>query len=241
MPFPPNSSHEVRVGRLDPLADLQPGPGLNAAFRQALQDAQARIGDRITAFTADLFPDATRTDAQQVTLDALHAVMDEIDRHRAVVLCRPELVDQVRAAIARRPDAGLFEVRGDSTIPAGQIIIAKPDAFRPMLPLLLDRGGVGGFGGRLSSRPSPLVEVCPVAELGEQALMTWLDVDELKPYPWATVPCPGCGELELSAAIAHRAVDFVCMACGYLTQICSVCHQCDSHQCGIGISCPEEE
>lgn len=53
------------------------------------------------------------------------------------------------------------------------------------------------------------------------ALMSWLDRDELQPYPWATVPCPECGETELAGGCmsARTAFDFVCMNCGCVTKI----------------------
>lgn len=43
-------------------------------------------------------------------------------------------------------------------------------------------------------------------------LMTWLDLNELEPYP-------RCGEREMAAAAMRRPVDFVCMNCGLLTTI----------------------
>lgn len=63
--------------------------------------------------------------------------------------------------------------------------------------------------------------------------MTWVGVDDHQPYPWSTVPCPGCGEPELAGAVTRRTVDFVCMACGTITQICRHClnggHVCENH------------
>ncbi len=59
-------------------------------------------------------------------------------------------------------------------------------------------------------------------------LLSWYDVDELLPYPWATIECPGCEETE-HARYGYGAFGprldgdpytwFVCMACGRLTQV----------------------
>lgn len=83
--------------------------------------------------------------------------------------------------------------------------------------------------------------------------MSWPAADETRPYPWSTVPCHGCGETELAAARGFRPSDFVCMACGALTQICRHClndgHVCEDHPdrawrdgdgcCGAaGMPCP---
>lgn len=70
-------------------------------------------------------------------------------------------------------------------------------------------------------------------------LMSWPAADETRPYPWAAVPCPGCDETELAAARGFRPSDFVCMTCGYLTQICRPClnsgHVCEDHpECAWG-------
>lgn len=59
-------------------------------------------------------------------------------------------------------------------------------------------------------------------------LLSWQQVDELQPYPWATVECPGCGETELARygqfgfgrqMPGDPCTWFVCMACGCLTQV----------------------
>lgn len=64
-------------------------------------------------------------------------------------------------------------------------------------------------------------------------LMVWPAATELEPYPWTTVPCPRCGETELASACGFRPVDFVCMSCGFLTQICGRCLNgglvCENH------------
>lgn len=86
------------------------------------------------------------------------------------------------------------------------------------------------------------------------ALMVWSEpVDETLPYPWSTVPCPGCGETELAMAFRRPTTDFVCMACGTITKICGTClnegHVCEDHPdrawrdgdgcCGAaGMPCP---
>jgi hypothetical protein len=46
------------------------------------------------------------------------------------------------------------------------------------------------------------------------ALMSWKGVDELEPYPWSTIPCPGCGEAELGRDFQRPFDGFVCMNCG---------------------------
>lgn len=50
-------------------------------------------------------------------------------------------------------------------------------------------------------------------------LMSWAMVDELQPYPWFDVDCPGCGEPELARDITRPYTGFVCMACGLRTTV----------------------
>ena len=50
-------------------------------------------------------------------------------------------------------------------------------------------------------------------------LMSWENIDELKPYPWFDVDCPTCGEPELARDITRPYTGFVCMACGRQTTI----------------------
>jgi hypothetical protein len=50
-------------------------------------------------------------------------------------------------------------------------------------------------------------------------LMSWAGHDWTQPLPWATVPCPCCGENELAKAFSADPTDFVCMNCGETTKI----------------------
>jgi hypothetical protein len=49
---------------------------------------------------------------------------------------------------------------------------------------------------------------------------------ELAPYPWAAVPCPWCGELELAQTV--MGVGLVCMACAGVAELDGSRRECQT-------------
>lgn len=52
-----------------------------------------------------------------------------LDRHRRIVLCPPEMVDQVQEWVDRQRVPRMFEVRPSGDVPAGRVYVFYPGAL----------------------------------------------------------------------------------------------------------------